>query len=50
VLGSFLTREHDYASTLVISSFYISRSSGLELLFLAASIVTLNDLVTLDGT
>jgi hypothetical protein len=39
VLGSFLTREHNHASTSVI-----------ELLFLAASIVTLNDLVTLDDT
>jgi hypothetical protein len=50
VLGSFLTREHNHASSSVISSFHISRSDGLELLFLAASVVTLNDLVTLDDT
>jgi hypothetical protein len=50
VPGSFLTREHNHASSSVISSFHISRSDGLELLFLAASIVTLNDLVTLDDT
>ena len=50
MLGSFLTREHNHASTSVVSSFHISRSDGLELLFLAASIATLNDLVTLDDT
>lgn len=50
MLGSFLTREHNHASTSVISSFHISRSDGLDFHFLAASIVTLNDLVTLEDT